>query len=305
MNQKNRPKQLRTTTKDFNHGGFHAKPHDFHRLWFEFLLLSPSYHLARRYRANNGQLPDEDLKRLPPDFDQVLAVYDDFGDLQKTFFNFWMRDRGLRLFGIPGDRATVRLLAKVDDSDDAKVNLAPKLVKKYFQSRWVSQSRPSVMLLSIPLEGGKTETLKVVKEFLEANLIEREEQFAPTYSFANKGMHKKNLIDSLRVLYVRAAKPSFKLWQVGVEAKVSETYSVLFDTKTTKRNQDNATDLRILEMMVARKIKLAKNLVENAARGRFPDSSDPQHFVNFDSKEFKKILTHRIRWCKNQKKKYQ
>jgi hypothetical protein len=305
MNQQNRPSKLRTTSKDFNHGGFNAKPHDFHRLWFEFLLLSPSYHLARRFRAKNGQLSAEDLERLPRDFDQVLAVYDDFGDLQKTFFKPWLRDRGLRLFGIPGDRVSVKLLAKVDDSDDIKANLAPKLVKKYFQSRWVNQSRPRVMLLSIPLEGGKTQTIKEVKAFLEANLVHRAEQSSPKYDLMNKGMHRQNVIDAMAVLYIRAAKPAFKLWQVGVEAKVSPTYSELFDSKTTKRNSANSDDFRILEMMTARKLKLAKSLVENAARGRFPDASDPPHMVDFDPKEFKQIISQRNRWIKQELKKHQ
>jgi hypothetical protein len=57
---------------------------------------------------------------------------------------------------------------------------------------------------------------------------------------------------------MRAAKPDFKLWQVGVEANISKSYSTRFDSKTTKRNATNSEELRHLEMMTSRKYSQSK-----------------------------------------------
>jgi len=305
MNKYKTPSRLRTRRKDFNRDGYYAEPHDFHRLWHQFLLFSPSYELARRFRAGKGVLSQKDQERLPADFARVLEVYDDFGDLQQTFFRPWLRERGLRLFGIPGAKPSVELLGVVKGSNSQQVESTLKGSQRYFEEGWTEQNRPDIMVLAIPLDLLKTQCMKEIKKFVDAYHVQRELIQAPKYPLMNKGMHRQNVIDAMAVLFIRAAKPSFKLWQVGVEAKVSPTYSKLFDSKTTKRNSENSVDFRILEMMTSRKLRLAKNLVENAARGRFPDASDPPHLVDFDPKEFNQIIGQRNRWIRQEQKKYQ
>jgi Flp pilus assembly protein CpaB len=105
----------------------------------------------------------------------------------------------------------------------------------------------------------------------------------------------------MSVLMIRAARPSYKLWQVGVEAKISKTYSAKFDVKTTKRTVTNSEELRTLEMLTSRKYRLGKWLAENAARGLFPLQSKPDHEVAFDPKEFNQILTETVQWERREK----
>ena len=304
INKMKTPSSLRIRRKDFSQGGFHTEPHDFHRLWFEFMLLSPSYELARRFRASNGNLSPSDQARLPADFDQVLDVFDDFGDLQRSLFRPWLLERGLRLFGAPGAKPQPKLLHRFRDGDEQEVEAASQIIKHYVDSDWKKQNRPEALLLAVPLNLSKQQILKELKKLLDDNIQDSESREVGKYKLANKGMHRQNVVDALAVLYVRAARPDFKLWQVGVEAKISDTYSKLFDAKTSKRTANNATDFRILEMMTSRKLRLAKNLVENAARGRFPDQTEPEHTVEFDPKEFNKIIADHIRWKKNEVKKY-
>jgi len=303
MNEFKTPPSLQTKRQDYSQRGIYADPHSFHRLWFEFLLLSPSYELARRYRAGSGKLSAEDKARLPADFDRVLEVFDDFGDLQRTFFRPWLQARGLRLFGVPGDRPTTKLLYKLDGTGGQPEIETIKSVERYLAAGWKQQNRPEVLLLSVPLNIPKQAALKELKKILDEHLAGAELPKVAKYKLASKGMHRQNVVDALTVLFVRAARPDFKLWQVGVEAKVSETYSKLFDWKTSKRTANNATDFRILEMMTSRKLRLAKHLIENAARGRFPDQSEPDHMVEFDAKEFSEIIGARNRWIKQEYKK--
>lgn len=303
MNEFKTPSSLQTRRKDYSQKGVYADPHSFHRLWFEFLLLSPSFELARRFRASGGKLSDDDMAKLPSDFDSVLEVFDDFGDLQRTFFRPWLQARGLRLFGVPGDRPTTKLLYKLDGTGEQPEIETIKSVERYLTAGWKQQNRPEVLLLSVPLNIPKQAALKELKKILDEHLAGTELPMVAKYRLASKGMHRQNVVDALTVLFVRAARPDFKLWQVGVEAKVSETYSKLFDAKTSKRTANNATDFRILEMMTSRKLRLAKHLIENAARGRFPDQSEPEHMVEFDAKEFSEIISARNRWIKQEYKK--
>ena len=78
---------------DFRSDGVWATKLGFYLLWMEYLAVSPSYELARRYRA--GGLSHAEQEQLPADFDTVLAVYDDLGDVQRVTFLDWWSERGL------------------------------------------------------------------------------------------------------------------------------------------------------------------------------------------------------------------
>jgi hypothetical protein len=81
-----------------------------------------------------------------------------------------------------------------------------------------------------------------------------------------------------------------------VESKVSEKLSGKFNVKTTKRTDNNFDDLRNLESVTSRKYKIARNIVENAARGVFPSQLPCEYAVAFDPYEFRKILGDRRQW---------
>jgi len=51
---------------DFRKDGVWAANLGFYLLWMEYLAISPSYELARRFRAND--LSEEEVKTLPADF---------------------------------------------------------------------------------------------------------------------------------------------------------------------------------------------------------------------------------------------
>jgi hypothetical protein len=58
-------------------------------------------------------------------------------------------------------------------------------------------------------------------------------------------------------------------------------------------------------MMTYRKLRQAKHIAENAARGIFPSMSKPEHMMNFDPEEFNKIIAAKIKWKKAAIKKLQ
>ncbi len=304
MNVEKTPSKLVARAADFNRDGYYADPHQYHFFWYQFLRLSPSYELARRYRKAAGELIEADRSSVPPDFDKVLEVFDDFGNIQLSFFRTWLIKRGLKLLGSPGVKPTTKLVYNTtNDQSDHSAALAA--VTEYFEKSWRSQNQPAVMLVAVPLDRGKIRVLREFEKLLDKNLLAKKPPEKPKYTFAKKGVHRKTLVDSMSVLYMLAANPNHKLWQIGVSANISKKYSKLFDVKSTKRNSSNAGDMRTLEMLTSRKARIALNIAENAARGRFPDPTDPPHKVDFPRSVFKQIIKKRISWEKEMHRKFE
>lgn len=293
-------KQLRTLRRDFSRGGFFAEAHSSYRLLFQFLRLSPSYELARRYRLLEGRLAKEDQQRLPEDFKQVLAVYDDLGDVQQSFFRTWWLDRGLRCFGSPGVMPKTHLLFKAKLGDavtDTKLNA----LNHHFRTQWKDENQPDVMVLAMPLNLTRQRALKEVKRLFDEHIAPKLVPAKPKYDLVTRDMHRQNIIDAMSVVMIRAARLNYRLWQVGAEAKISKTYSAKFDIKTTKRTAVNSEEMRTLEMLTSRKYRLGKWLAENAARGLFPCQTEPANAVAFDPKEFHQIITETWKWERHEK----
>lgn len=297
------PRKLIFRRSDFTREGLFAEETRLYRLWFELLKLSPSYELAKRYRVTKGKLTAADRARLPEDFDRVLAVYDDFGDLQTQLFRPWWLKTGIRLFGSRGVMPKTQLLMKAAKGDGLTEEKLDS-VSRYFKGFWLEANQPDVMLIAVPLNFTRQRAMREVKKLYDENIGKKFEPGPAKYMLATKHTHFQSIVDAMSVLFVRAARPDFKLWQIGVEAKISATYSKMFDSKVSKRSAKYADEIRSLEILTSRKLKLAKHLVENAARGLFPSHSKPAHMVDFDAKEFNAIIRDRNKWTRTEHAKY-
>jgi len=286
---------------DLSRGGFSAEHSRLHRLWFEVLALSPSFELARRYRSSKGKLARADRDRLPADFDKVLEIYDDFGDVQTIFYRDWWLSKGIRLLGSRGDRPETEFFFKVSQGQRPD-RYSLDHIQRYFSTAWNEAHRPDVMLLAVPLNIGRQKALREVKRLIDQHSVPLYEPLPPKYALADKDMHTQSIMDAVRVLYVRAAKPDFKLWQIGVMAEISKSYSKQFDVKKTKRNANNSEELRSLEMMTSRKLRHARCLAENAARGIFPSIKKPEHMIEFDPLEFQAVIATQLKWRRAESK---
>jgi hypothetical protein len=288
--------------QDLSRRGMTADDSPLYRLWFEILSLSPSYELARRFRENKGRLSKEDRARLPADFEEVLRIYDDFGDVQRIYFRDWWLDRGMRLLGSRGDRPETEFMFKVAQGQRPDKSHLERPAW-YFSTVWHEAQQPDVMVLAVPLNIGRQKALREVKRLIDRHAVPVYEPPPPKYKLADKDMHNQSILDAVRVLYVRAAKPDYKLWQVGVGAKISKTYSEMFDVTKTKRNAMNSEEIRSLEMMTSRKLRQARRLAENAARGIFPSMKEPDYMVDFEPEELQKVITAQLKWRKAENKK--
>ena len=268
--------------------------------WFQFLRLSPSYQLAHRVRTGARLSPSE-KKALPKDFDRVLEVYDDFGDVQRALFRFWWLERGLRLMGSPGEPPAVREIAtfgvnSTDPSEDVRTAFT-----LHVQGAWVKQGKPDSLVISIPLTAQRSKILSSVRKLLAEHLLPPKAASKAKYKLEKKKTHVRSLEIALRALWTRALRPDWDLWRIGAETKISPTYSREIDPLAKKKTKDTIATRQMLTIMTSRAILNGLMIAENAARGIFPSNAKCPHAVKFDAAMFHQILKESSAWHKAEK----
>jgi hypothetical protein len=296
------PRQrLQTLASDFRKDDLWATKVGFYMLWFEYLALSPSYELARQFRAS--RLSAEQQGQLPKDFERVLEVYDDFGDVQRQLFLPWWRETGMPLCGYQGKKPRVTKVAAIGRKKSDRATIAEHTTA-FLDEQWLEQGQQNTLLVAIPIGLPKS---RIAKEL--GALIDKYPKHAkslsppkPKYGLAGKRQNKEMLFRYMHVLLGRAAMPQHSLWRVGVRTGVSETYSPELDADAkVVRNDDTHTyDRMMLSILTSRAIHRAKMISENAARGIFPSYKNCEHAVEIDFDQLYKRFAARERWKKRQ-----
>lgn len=286
---------------DFRSDGVWATKLGFYLLWMEYLAVSPSYELARRYRA--GLVTEDERARLPADFDAVLAVYDDLGDVQRLTFLDWWSERGLTVFGYEGAKPRVQ---RIDTLRSDRHRKAAERVQKFIEDDWTEQGQPNAMLVSIPVGLTKTQIMrqlgKLLARYGEEHRVLPERK--AKYPLVGTRQRKDTLFRYLFVIWVRCAMPRQPLWRVGARAKVSDTYSRELDAGARIARGEQVYDRSVLAVLTSRAWSRGLALAENAARGRFPSYDMPEHAVEPDTHELWDIISSRRRWKKRVKRDY-
>lgn len=293
---------IHTLPTDFRHNSLWATKVGFYMLWFEYLALSPSYELARQYRA--GKLSAKDGENLPADFDLVLATYDDFGDVQRKSFLPWWRERGMSLCAFQGEKPRVSKIAALKHSTKKSPDPFPD-VHNYVDEKWVSEGSQNTILVAIPIGLPKARIASQVSAILDKypKPVKKIKPQKSKYSLSGKRQNKDMLFRYMHVLRGRAAMPNHTLWRVGVRTGVSETYSPELDyTAKTVRNEDTY-DRMMLTILTSRAFQRGKLIAENAARGIFPSYAPCPHAIEPDLGELHKRDASRQRWLKTQRAK--
>ncbi|WIA55082.1 hypothetical protein N6H05_18880 [Sphingobium sp. WTD-1] len=253
-----------------------VKPNEaiFCSLWTQFLTYSPSYELARRDRA--GELTDADRARLPADFDTVLAVYDDFGDMRRLDYDAWWLETGLRLFGHHGEQPRIGLVDVLTEHGSTPLETLMERGHDYITGRWERQGKQPSAILAIPLGLSKTELVKQFEYVL--TMYEDDLKYInpvpKKYSLYGTKYSDSSLISQIKCMTIKAHIPEMPLFQIGAVAELSSTYSsrVLDDNY-------NSDDREALKILTSRALSYGMATAENAARGIFPSNDKCEHAV--------------------------
>lgn len=253
------------------------------QLWFQFLRLSQSYELARKCRA--GELTGAET--LPADFDVVLAVYDDMGDVIAPRFIDWWRDTGIRNFGQKGSKPSPALLGAFrHDRNDKPLARLNASLDTYITDTWLKQGEPAAIIAAIPMGLSKAQIAKwIAATFAEHGQARQPEKPSePTYKLFGKKLHRRSVFQYMRVMMVKAANPDMTLWQIGVKAKLSRTFSNQ-EARSQHRTYDQADDRKQLKELTSRALSRGHMIAENAARGVFPLFAKCPHAMPMDWNE--------------------
>lgn len=280
---------------DFNGDGVWATKLGFYLLWMEYLAVSPSYELARRYRQ--GGLNHEERETLPKDFETVLAVYDNLGDVQRVLFLDWWRDHGLPVFGYEGDKPSV---SRVDTLRSTRHRRASERLEDFITGTWTAQGQPNSMLVSIPIGLSKIQITRQLNRLMAKYPDEQKVLPEPIakYPLVGSRQRKDTLFRYLFVVWVRCAMPRQALWRIGARSRVSDTYSRELNPKARLKRGEQNYDRNTLAVLTSRAWNRGLALAENAARGKFPCYEMPQHAVSPDLHELGDLITSRRRWKK-------
>ena len=283
------------TAADRRQDGFWVTKLAYYMLWFEFLAVSPSYELARRYRA--GTLRESDRAKLPDDFDAVLSAYDDLGNVQRVLFPIWWREVGLTRFGFEGEPPKVRRIAYLPHTTNKRPALTDR-VEQFIDGAWTAQGRQRSVVLAIPVGLPKGRITRQVHAILDKvpnerkSLIEQKAQ----YPLLGQRHHKDTLFRYLGALWMRSAMRSQSLWRVGARAKLSDTYSPVLDYSGPRARGEDGYDREMMAILTSRALRRGRMIAENAARGRFPIYERNENAVEIDYTYLYKLIVSRKRW---------
>ena len=271
----------------------------FYMLWFEFLADSPSYELARKYRTSS--LSPQDEHQLPADFDQVLSVYDDFGDVQRQQFTQWWDETGMQICAFRSRKPRITKVAalprRLTDVNKVKSN-----VEKYITGGWRSQGRQNTLLLALPIGLTKANIAKQISTILSKypEAVKQINPRPPKYALQGKRQNKDMLFRYMYVLRARAERPNLTLWRIGARTGVSDTYSRVLDHEAKVLCKGDTYDRTMLTIITSRAFLRGKLIAENAARGVFPSYSACPHAIAPDLSESHKRFVSRRKWLKAQ-----
>lgn len=277
-------------------GSLWAKGRDvaYYMLWFEYLKISPSYELARKKRAGIWTAAEE--ARKPADFDDVLAIYDDLGDVRSLLFDQWWLETAIAFFGYQGEKPRVtRVGALRHDTQDNAEKLVAN-ARTYVDSAWRKQGGQATVVLAIPVGLPKAQIAKQVAAFV-AKFPEAHRNLTsnpPKYKLVRRKLDSSSLFKYLMCVWVKAKFPKMALWRIGVHAKVSTTYSGRLEPDGKLSPHQQTEDRNALKILTSRAITRGIMIAENAARGIFPSYAKNDHVTSPDWEEMRLTLKRRL-----------
>jgi len=296
----------------FAKDGKYATHVAYYRIWFDFLAMSPSYELARKF--NSGEWSDEDEAKRPADFERVLKVYADLGDVQRLLFRDWWLNQAFDAFGYQGKKPLVQKVAYVAPWKDRDPHFGAA-ADQFIDGPWNETGRQRTLIVAIPIGLTRNLISRHINNMLDQIPAKQRTlwKVPAKYRLQATNLHHQSYMRYLSVLWHRCQFPDDQLWKIGARAKVSRTYSHRLhpkvdndshrlDPKVDNGQHDEMDDKVRLKILTHRAIERGKMMAENAARGVFPSYKKCPHAISFDLEELKKLWRDRRRWQRAERK---
>jgi len=225
-----------------------------HHLFYQYLLISPSYYQASLIRKNSKDAVSS--KELPKDLNQVLKVYELVGDIFLTPFEVWWESVGCDLF--------------------------------------YGGTQVNNLTLSLDLTNTKQALLAQVKKRLEEAYARRDKSNAPKLSLLNNKVRAFSLFEKIRIIGEKSASfedqnERIENWKIAVISNIESKWlkGLTLKSKLTSKNH---VAREYLGMLVSKNVLEALTIAENAARGLFPSKDPVVSKLKFDFAQLAVIL---------------
>lgn len=253
-----------------------------HRLYYDFLKISPSYFLVHQYKNKRVNLAK--IKQIDQ-YEKVIELYKLFGDVFNVSFDNWWRKKGYTLFE-PSQKFHV--LVKIDLQKSLSVN--QEILKAIYQTN-KSKIRHYAPVLTFEKNKIQEHVLQsrlaLILECINSHnwFVESKSNDAkkiPSWFFAYTNRHR---------LFGRMRGESFKKIKLAInfiESTIGcipeklkgdnikyypdRPYRVPVSVKYTSSKAANKAK-RYLSMLVSKNKREALVIAENAARGFFPNKN--------------------------------
>lgn len=247
---------------------------------YEFMQISPTYLLAHKLR--NNQLSDDAL--VPNDFDTVLQVYDDLGEVWATGVEQWWL-KGAQKFFVPVvkpqphlvtrlEEQSIRDLSQVDVDHVRAFNDTYNDLGDYWVKPYANQLFPDCAVIAVPLRGDATSMKSQVNKLIDKqfNSVNHPPHRAK-YSFNNGSRTRETTLEKyLFIVKYKALDPDISDADLGDILTQKYGYQKVASASQvqTKRN---------LESQTSGDIKKARWVAEWAARLRFVHIKATAHTI--------------------------
>ena len=238
-----------------------------YRMWFEFLVCSPSFETAGRSRL--GLLTDEEVAKLPSDFDIVLELWDNLGPIVSATFREWWDGWAKGYFAVESSVPHVQLLGPTHLS--YKSTYKSDFERRQSFPKEIGWARETSKMLIFSTALKRKDVMKRIKsQLLELEFEQRpDDSRKPVYQLGKVGKMRPALKKYLTALKMRGRYPDEELWSIGVRAEINAAAKAWprVDDVPQKLGPD---ECQLMSIITSRALFRARMISEHAARGRFP-----------------------------------
>jgi hypothetical protein len=260
-----------------------------HRMFFEFLVISPSY--FRAHTSSTQKILSQNMKEVP-DFKNVVQMYSLCGNVFDTTFDEWWRNTGHKVIAADVIETPVIFKPDLNKSISYNTDLLRLILKR--KNRLYSNNENKMQFVKNKI---RDLTLNQRRELVEKkfNTIMHSLYFSKNGKIPNwlgayhyrdnlvayqKGKAFKDIEKSF--VLEDGSKGSFK--KIGRGSYKVEEVIVKHATSLKKNYANESTNKakRYLSMLMSKNLSEALYISENAARGIFP-SKEKINCLKFDA----------------------
>lgn len=260
---------------DFGRGSHYYDVSRPYRIWYEYMNLSPTFALAEKYIQY--ELSEEELNQCPDDFfDRVVPTCKDMQlSLGHGSFDLWWLRHGADIFGKRTLDPELQQLMSITNRQPVNPSQIIEPFTNYLENVRLNDGNHGFMVVAVPLSMNRKTAIKSFSSLLdEAEKLRLQAPELKTYKLDGVKVHTEPLPKNLRVLWEKALHPELALWRLGLLSDAADGKYLWLDPSIKKHTNQSKKDSENLASITSMRLKEAVIIMENAARGRFPCSSD-------------------------------